>query len=366
MILFVSVISFGCAEPKLLEQIGITTLLGYDLGKEKKLLTTAVIRQVDPDFQSNVEIVSAENRTSKGTRTEINRKTSKKVMSGQMRSILFGEELATDDIGHYIDTFAKDSTMSGSILLAVVEGQTKSLLEYQYTNITDIGQHIFKVLEQNIEGEQVISPTLHELTNDYYSAGRDSALPIIKRDDELIEISGVALFNKGKMVGKLPAEDSFYIKIFRDNYNAGTIDTFINADNLPSSFAKTAPDGIAVVLDTIQSKKNLKLVNKDTPEFDLNITVSARLLEIDNEVELGEPKNIIKLDQAISKEMERALSRVISYSQEVGSDVFGFGEYYRSNVRQSKLTHEKWHELYKGAKINVKFNVQILRVGVFE
>ena len=114
--------------------------------------------------------------------------------------------------------------MSGGVIMAVVEGQTKPLLEYQYPDIEDIGEHIYKLLEQNVKSEQVVSSTLHEVANDYYSMGRDIAMPIIKRDKELVEISGIALFKKDKMIGKLSIDDSFYVKLSRDDYHAGTLE----------------------------------------------------------------------------------------------------------------------------------------------
>ena len=53
-------------------------------------------------------------------------------------------------------------------------------------------------------------------------------------------------------------------------------------------------------------------------------------------------------------------------SQEIDSDIFGFGEYYKSSVRHAKLTEEKWHALYKDMKVNVDINVTLLRDGIFE
>ncbi|MBW9234321.1 hypothetical protein JQK62_19035, partial [Leptospira santarosai] len=125
----------GCAEQKLLEQIGLTTLLGYDLGENEKLSTTAVIRQVNPEFQSNVEIVSAENETARGSRAQINRKTSKKIMSGQMRVVLFGEELAAEGIAHHIDTLSKNSDTSGGVIVAIVEGETNRYLNINFKKL---------------------------------------------------------------------------------------------------------------------------------------------------------------------------------------------------------------------------------------
>ncbi|MFC6038596.1 Ger(x)C family spore germination protein [Paenisporosarcina macmurdoensis] len=354
----------GCAEQKLLERVGLAILLGYDLGNEGDLSTTAVIRQVNPDFESNIEIISAENQTSKGTRTKINRKSSKKIVAGQLRVALYGNELAKKKgISTSMQALSRDSNISGSVYMAVVEGEAKTLLNYKFENISDIGQHIFKLLQQNIEDEQIVSSTLHEVSHDYYSIGEDIAMPIISREEELIIISGVALFKKGRMVGELPAEDSFYIKLSRDRYDSGTFEVLIKYEDLEEGFMENPPEEISLVLDTIKSKSDLKLINQSTPEFDLNITMEARLLELDEEIDLGEPKNVAILDKAISKSLSREISRVITYCQEVNSDVFGLGSQYRSSVRNSDLTEGKWHEMYQKAKVNVKVDLQITRSG---
>jgi len=366
IMLFLLVILIGCAEQKLLERVGLVTLLGYDLGSENLLSTTAVIRQVNPEFQSNIEIINAENETSKGTRTKINRKVSKKVVPGQLRVTLFGQELAEKGIGQNVDALSRDSVISGSLFMAVVEGQAEELLTYKYENIEDIGQHIFKMLEQNIESEQIISTTLHEVAHDYHSIGEDIAMPIIKREEELILISGVALLNQGKMVGKLPPDDSFYLKLVRDRFEAGTFEASLKSEDIDSSLMKDPPKELSVVLDTIKSKKNLKLVKQSTPEFDLHISMKARLLELNEEIDLGDPKNIAKLEKGISKFISKEISRIIAECQEMGSDVFGFGEKYRSSVRNSELTNEKWHELYKEAKVNVNIDFTILRTGTLD
>ena len=362
----VFILLVGCAEKKLLEQVGLTTLLGYDLSDDDKLSITAVIRQVNPEFQSDVVIISATNESARGARANINRKTSKKIMSGQMRVVLFGEELASDGIGQYIDTLLKNSDTSGSLFIAVVEGETKSLLEHQFQDIEDIGTHIFKLLEQNIKSEQMISSNLHEVSHDYYSLGRDIAVPIIKRDKEIIEISGVAVFNKGKMVGKLPAEDSFYVKLSRDFYESAMFETTIPKESLSISQTRNSQDNIPVVIDTIKTKKTVKLIDQKVPEFDMHFTINGRLLEIEANMDLDNPVNVKKLEEEIGKSITEELSEVLAYCQEMDSDVFGLGEYYRSSVRHSNLTHEKWHEMYKDVKVNITVDFTVLRSGIFE
>lgn len=366
MLCFLLVTLPGCAEKKIIENLGLNTLIGYDKGEEDTLTTTAVILHVNPEFQSTVDVITNENQKNIGSFVATNRQTSKKVVSGQMRSILYGEELAKEGIRHHIQTLSKNPNISNSLIMAVVEGDAKSLLDYRYQNIEDISQHIFRLFEQNNELEQVISSTLYEVAHDYYSSGRDIVMPIIKRKEEFIEITGVALFNNAKMVGTLPAKESFYVKVGRDRYDSGTFEITIEGDAIPSSIIQNSPKEISLVLDTMHSRKKIKLMNPSIPEFDLQINMKARLFEISENINLGEQKNVTAIEKALNKKLTSELSRVIAYTQEINSDVFGFGEYYRSSVRNSHLTREKWKDIYREAIVNVKFDLTITRDGVFD
>lgn len=366
ILLFLPSILVGCVERNILDRVGLATLVGYDVGTEEKMATTSAIREVNPEFQSNVEVITTENETSKGNRMKTNRKLSKKIVVGQMRVVLFGEELAKDDIHHYIDSLLENASISNSLYLAVVEGEVAPLLEYEYPNIDDIGQHIFRLLEQNIEQENMISSTLHETGHDLYTVGEDIFMPIIKREEELVELSGIALFKNGKMVSSIPPEDTFYVKLIGENFNTGTFDTILQEEDIPKNLMKKTPNQIPLAFDTIHSKKELKLVNPTTPEFDLKLKIKSRITEIYPDIDLGDSKTVAKLEKAIGKKLSREISRVIAYTQNVDSDIFAFGEKYRSSVRGSKLTKEKWHELYKDMKVNVDVDFIILRSGVFE
>ena len=356
----------GCAEVKLLERVGLTTLIGFDLGEKEDVETTAVVRQVGTNLESTVSIISAENETTEGTGSKINYRTAEKIVSGQVRGVLFGEELAKKGIGHYIDTMLKNPTISDGIYLTVVEGEARPVLEFQYANIPEIGEHIYKLLKQNIQNEQMVSSTLHEVAFDYYTVGRDIAIPIIKRDQELVSISGIALFDSSKMVGMLSVEDSFYVKLGQENFRAGRNEIIIKGDDLPSSLLPTQVDEISIVFDPIKTKKKVKLVNPEQLEFDIHIKMQARILEIKQNINVGQAKNAELLEKAINKRLESEIGRVIAYSQEVGSDIYGLGEYYRSVVRHSNLTEEKWHELYKDLNVNIDVDFTLIRSGVFE
>lgn len=357
---------YGCVQTNILDKVGLTTLVGYDKGSEHKIETTAVIREVNPEFQSKVEVITTENDTSKGNRMEANRRLSKKIMVGQMRVVLLGEELAKEDIRYYLDTNLENADVSNSIYMAVVEGRTAPFLTYEYKDINDIGQHIYKLIEQNVRQEFMINATLHQIAHDYYSIGKDLAMPIIKRNQEFVELSGVALFKGGKMVSKLPAKDSFYVKIVRDTFKVGLYETILDNDDIPSKILQKPADKITIAFDATHSNRELTLVDAKKPEFDLDINIRSRVLEVFPDINQGDRKSVAELEKAIERKISKEIARVIAHSQEVESDIFGFGEKYRSIVRHSNLTREKWHKLYKDMKVNVNVKFVILRDGVFE
>lgn len=356
----------GCTETNILDRVGLTTLVGYDVGTEEKISTTAVVREINPEFQSNVEVITTENETSKGNRMKANRKLSKKITVGQMRVVLFGEEVAKGDLHFYIDSLLENPSVSNGLYLAVVEGETSELLQHEFKNIDDIGQHIYRLMEQNIKNEHMISSTLHEIAHDFYMKGKDIAIPIIKRDEEFVELTGVALFHDGKMVSAIPVQDSFYVKIMRDSFKSGLFETIIQEDEIPPTLMKDTLSEMPVAFDAIRSKRTLELVDPTTPEFDVQLKIKARLLEVHPDINTGDPKVIEALESAVSKNLSKELTRIVTQSQSVQSDIFGFGDKYRSKVRNSELTKEKWHEMYKNMKINVKVKFEILRDGVFE
>lgn len=364
----VCLILTACAETKILERISLVTLIGYDK-EEEKLSTTAVVRQISPDFENKVEIHSEIAETSKGARFKINLDAAKKVEAGQVRVVLFGDDLAKEGIEEEIHTLSINPEIATSVYLGIVEGKSKTLLESNFKNITDIGQHVYNLIDHNIQQQQMISSTLHEIERDVHSPIRDFAIPTLKKEGEYIDINGIALFKEGKLVGKLPTADVFYIMLLRKNIRDGTLQLVLPGDLVNSSKnpPENTPEELPIAVDAINSKRKLKVTDHEKNEIDLNITLDCRLLEIHSSLSLEDKETTEKIEKAMNKKMEAEIKRIIKYSQEVNSDIFGFGEHFSAHVRGSKLnTEEKWHNLYPKMKVNVKVDTEIIRNGVFE
>ncbi|MFP3919390.1 Ger(x)C family spore germination protein [Lysinibacillus telephonicus] len=357
------VLVIGCADPKILERVGIVTLIGYDAGEEDKVTVTSVVRQVNPDYQSTVNTHTETEATGEKTRLKVNLESSKKIVAGQMRVVLFGEDIAKEGLDEMLHALIMNSEISTSIYVAVVEDSAQTLIEGQYKNVTDIGQHIYGIIEHNIEQQNAVSSTLHEVVRDFYSPLRDPLIPIVKKNGENIEISGTALFHKGAMVGEFPIEDTLYLMMVRGKFRHGTLELELPSEGLS---AKDDLETIPISIDSIKSYRQMKLVDPAVPEFDLKVIVQCRLLEIHSSISTADRTIVEKLEKGINKILESEISRIVNKSIELHSDHFGFGEKYRADTRNAKLTEEEWHEIYKNLKVNVKVQSTIVRDGVFE
>jgi spore germination protein len=351
----------SCSEKKILEDIGLITTVGYDLVGKKKISSTMVVLQIDPEAARNIDVISSEALTSKGGRINGNLETSKVLESGQLRVALYNDKIAKRGIRPYVDTLARDPSISDLTYLAIVEGSTKSLLEHQYKNTPDVGQHLYNQIEQLTDKEQISNATLQEVQQSYYSDGIDPILPLVKREGEHIRISGNAIMRNDKMVGKLTAEESFFVKLIRDEYRAGSIElTFEMKDE------KQKKHKITTVIDTIKSSRKFDLIEKNGPRFYLDLKIQGRLLELQGEIDLINPQNVEALEKAISQKMKKEAQYVISYCQERNSDVFGFGEVYRSSVRHSNLSKGEWHQKYRKITYDMEVDFSLIRTGITE
>lgn len=356
----------ACADPKTLERMGLVTTVGYDLTEDGEILATIVLLHIDPEAPENTATLTAKASTSKGTRDKADLKSPKKLQSGQLRVALFSEEVVKLGFINLSDTLARDPSISDLTYLAVVEGSANELLSKKNLEFADVSQLIYKELDQNIKGETIPSSTLQEILHDYYADGVDPILPTLKGENDEIEISGMALIKDDKMVGKINTTEAFYLKLINDRYKAGSLELEISKEGFTIVNEAEGVEELAVVMDTIESKSDIKLISKENLQFELKIELKTRLLEINQALDLKHPNNVKLLEKKLSDKIETDVEALIAKAQEVGSDPFGLGEVYRKSVRKSKLTKKTWHEMYPKSKVNVNIDFEIMRTGVVE
>ncbi|MBM7619422.1 spore germination protein [Bacillus tianshenii] len=371
-ILACSIFLGGCLQQKPLEELGLVTAMGYD--KEDELLRgTIVYYEFDPLHTNDSKMVSTLSNTSKGIRQKENLSSSRKLVSGQLRIAIYGEELAKEGIIAYIDTLSRDSEVGTMVYLSVAENSAYELIHnsQQSEEITNVGTYLYDLISQNVEAESLVSPTLHEFMQCYYSEGRDPVLPLLDFSDDTLRIKGLALFKDDKMQGSIDTDKSFYLKLLLDPYRAGTIEISLPKNDMGNHIKKreqvqNKAENLFVSLDHLESSVDIKLEDAKANEYSIKVDVVTRMQEISEDYDLGNPKALIVLEKAISKVMERKMEKIIAEFQSLGVDPIGFGNYYRSKVGYEKFSRDKWQGIYPGATFNIEVKTKILRTGVMD
>ncbi|MNV88192.1 Spore germination protein B3 precursor [compost metagenome] len=101
------------------------------------------------------------------------------------------------------------------------------------------------------------------------------------------------------------------------------------------------------------------------PAVDLRIQTTCRVSANDTELDFSQPKTLALLEQKYEEELHKAVSGVITASQqEFKSDIFGFGrKVHIDHPYVWKEIKDDWNELYPTVPVEVKIEVKIERIG---
>ncbi|TVX92026.1 Ger(x)C family spore germination protein [Paenibacillus agilis] len=359
----------GCFHSNVLERTSISVAVGYDKIGEGKIQTSSVLYgATSKEGKESSQVITVEGETSKGARLNLNQKLGYKVVSGQIRFIAYEGELARDGILSIVDTLSRDPSYGDMMYLAVTEKPIRDILAYKYPNISNVGNYLTRLIAHNIEDSWVPSCTLHDFRNDFYSAGKEAVLPIVERTNNEVNVTALALFQKDVMVGKIEPEQAVYIKLLLDREQPESLEVKMQKDGM-AKYVKNVHhpfETIKTALGNLGSKSSIKLISKDELQFDIHIRMNVELQEISEDYDFTEKGAVQQLETELSKQMSIDLLNALNQLKRLKSDAVGFGEVYRSSVRNSRLTKDRWQDMFPKAKFNTKVTVNLIRTGTIE
>ncbi|WP_237458362.1 Ger(x)C family spore germination protein [Pontibacillus yanchengensis] len=372
MLLFLCTVLFltSCVEKKHLEQIGIVTAVGFDMLEEEGWLEgTHVLFQFDPNGANISQIITTRAKTAKGLMNDASLKTSKKLASGQLRLVLFGEKIAQEGAMRLLDTLARDAAIADMMYIAVSETTANKVLQANnFEDAPNIGTYIHQLIEKNVKEEKVPQSTLHDFLHHYYDQSSDPILPIINEENSKPTIRNLAVFQDDRMVGSISVKEGFHLKLLTDKFTAGHLEMvippepFIDKDDKDRHYNEIK--GIYLDLGEITSNANIEVVDVENIEFKVNINIKARILEISEAIKMEDPKVVKKLGEIIGKNIEQQSEELIQKLQEMNSDPVGFGLKYQRKVGPEALADSRWREIFPQMKVKVNVDTQILRSGI--
>lgn len=372
-ILITITVIVGCVPKKVIEDLGIITAIGFDVGQENEemILSTTVFFQFDPDVANASQIIENEARTLSEIKNINNKSSMHQIVPGQLRVMVLGSEIAQTGVIRLLDHFIRDAEVPNNFHIAVASGRANDLLKVKnYEEAPNIGAYLDKLLTNAVTNEQVVSSTMHEFLRNFYNPGRDAIVPLLNIKEDRVVIDGVGVFSNDQYVGSFPLEDIFYVRLVMEKFKSGEMTIALPNEKFQEFKSEhqyhKETEQLYVAITQISSSTEIKLTDPNLLSFEVNINYSGNITEVNQLLSLEDPQLIKLLEKEVEKHLVEKITEIINQSKELRSDIFGFGEVYEASVRKIKLNKEDWHAMMPDIKVDVKAQVKISNYGTID
>ena len=230
MFILMLIINFIGERGALLEDFDVPTALGFDLRKELKDDVTysmsARIYSLESKSKASSEskILWGEGSSIGEVREDRQLRSSKKFILGLERALIISEEYARYGVENIIDILLNNYQVNDHAKMVICSGKAKDMLDYESKrySIEDevVGDMIENAKESNFFHENY---SFGEFIIISSSEGRNAVLPYIEPTKDGIEITGMAIFDKNKMIEKIGIENTRILNILRGNGGQGVL-----------------------------------------------------------------------------------------------------------------------------------------------
>ncbi|WP_246431606.1 Ger(x)C family spore germination protein [Paenibacillus endophyticus] len=364
-LLLVIVIIAGCGDQRILEKQGFIQSTGYDLNgtkndeKDNRLMITVDIPKSDPEQRMQRETLTAIAHSSKEAKILFAGQTELSLVSGQLRSTLFGVSLAKTGIWKHIDTLVRDPSISQRVKIVVVNGRAHDLLVRDYPQHPRAGQYIDRMLEKESALMSFPLVTIYDFSRDYFDDGIEPIAPIIRENKKNISFDGIALFKKDRYITKIESKQSLIFSMMKQNFKKGEISMKLGDGSKKQEY---------LLFSSVISNRNVKVKRSTKGNFNIqiNIVVKGSVLEYSGSHELSKDYDRKKIEKRMAEYIENEAAALMATMQKHNVDSLGIGR----NVRNS-LSYEEWNKLdwnkeYPDADIRISARIVIKDFGKFK
>ncbi|MDR9854898.1 Ger(x)C family spore germination protein [Paenibacillus sp. VCA1] len=355
------VVLTGCTDEHILEKSGFIRTIAYDKesGEQGNLMRVTI--SIPKSNHQDAIVYSVRAKSDKDAKSHFDRQNNRKLVTGQLRQVLFGEKLAREGIWKHLDSLRRDP-MIGSRMHVIIaeEDPYHILLRNDYPQGPTAGEYIDTLIQAEAKAGDIPDSSLYTFSRDYYDEGIDPVTTIIKEQKESLIIDGIALFKDDKYVGKVEPSDRMFFGLLHHNIGAGDLYLNLKEDHDDSEQAS---------LQFLRSRRKIHVVSASNLlqgkrlKVDMDIKVEGSLLEYIGDLDMKKQAEQHKLEEEIRKAIQAKCRSLIRMLQEKQTDPFGIGQYVRNSLPVGVWHRLDWRKVYADADISVRVHVRIKDYG---
>jgi spore germination protein KC len=291
---------------------------------------------------------------------EIRSDLSREITWGHCRVIVVGKQAAEYGIDTLLEFVAREPNFHTKSYLMVAPGKARDvteltpvferlpaevLREFSKRKVT-LDTNVKDFLEASASGGDMIAGLL--------TIGQTKMLSEKGKESTWVGTDGAALFKMGKMIGTLDVTGMRVGLWLKGKMKSSLISLKSPSDGKPMSF---------IILSSRASIK--PFIDGEKIGFHIKIEAEDDIYSSESDMDLTDPKEIIRIQELLSEQLKRRITRTLYKTQDMGVDVFQFGR--RLDWRYPKVWSkhkDQWHVDYKMCTFIVDTNVHVKRTGV--
>lgn len=290
---------------------------------------------------------------------KLQQQLSLRIFLGHLRVIVVSEDVASNGIRDLNDFLRRSPELRRAAWMVVSKGEAAKHMEAAPELDRVPTLYLVTAIDESVKMGKFPQDFLGVFWTKISSLGQDAYLPYITMMEKgNIEISGLAFFKDSHMVGVTgPLEIGNYMAMMQINPGGYTVLVPI-------------PDKQAAILFKSDQRKSKTIIKiKDgLPHVTIKVHIEGELREKLNQQYDITPEALTKLEQQMQEGAIERFEVLVKKTQEVQSDIFGFGEYVRAKHPQYWNEHvktkDKWREIYKDIPVTVEITIDTRRVGM--
>lgn len=224
----------ACWDQLLLKDVNLIYSLGIDKTEQGQFKTTVSIpKEGSSEVTSpSAYIISAEGRTLRETRTNVDNALPGSVDFSKIRVLLIDQALAKIDLYTVLDVLYRDARAPLASKIAITENKAEDMIRLNIESAPLVSTYYYDLIEGAEQDTIVPRLNLQYVCPVMLDTGKDFNIPLLRIDNkngtEKARVMGTALFNDKIMTGTLSVEESIMANLLSNKKESTGMVTFIS------------------------------------------------------------------------------------------------------------------------------------------
>ncbi len=350
-ILLLSIITLATKIDKVpIEELSISSAVGYDIvryGDEVEYIVPISMYIFQENKETLSKIFTGKASSIAMTRQDRQLTQNTKFLLGVEKVYIIGEEAAHYGIRDIIQILFKNPYVNDIGYVTVCSGKAIDMLKHKITGYPSIGDYVEGII-RSLDRDNFF-PNDFKLFDEYSKlegVGRSAILPFLEMGEKGPVVTGVAIFNKDKMIDKLDMKDTRIINLMRPKPGKGT---FV----FQASTSEYADYNCSVKRKVDCSKEGDKL------NFVINLKFNGDIVSDEYKHDLRKnPESKKKLEEDLALKIEKqCMDFIWKMQNDYKVDCIELGSVAAS--KYGRINKADWNNEVVNSNITVKVQVSI-------